>query len=61
MSIPPKKITGFFKQHPDFRLHFILKCQAQIDLNRVSDTIACKAVEEELNNMQNFHVLKQRN
>ncbi|KAF6176133.1 hypothetical protein GIB67_023424 [Kingdonia uniflora] len=36
MSIPPKKITGFFKQHPDFRLHFIMKCQAQIDLNRVN-------------------------
>ncbi|KAF6158671.1 hypothetical protein GIB67_040185 [Kingdonia uniflora] len=64
MSIPPKKSTGFFKQHPYFRLHFILKCQAQIDLNIVSgtslNTIAWKAVEEELNNIQDFHVLKQK-
>ncbi|KAF6154388.1 hypothetical protein GIB67_008797 [Kingdonia uniflora] len=63
MSIPPKKI-GFFKQHLDFRLHFILKCQTQIDLNRVSgtsmNTITLKTVEEELNSMQNFHVLKQK-
>ncbi|KAF6140476.1 hypothetical protein GIB67_010306 [Kingdonia uniflora] len=36
MSIPPKKPTGFFKQNPEFRLHFIMKCQAQIDLNRVN-------------------------
>ncbi|KAF6157706.1 hypothetical protein GIB67_037279, partial [Kingdonia uniflora] len=47
-----------------FRLYFILKCQAQINLNRVSgtslNTIAWKTVEEELNNMQNFHVLKQK-
>ncbi|KAF6137172.1 hypothetical protein GIB67_030936, partial [Kingdonia uniflora] len=35
MSIPTKK-DGFFQQHPEFRHHFILKYQAQIDLNRVN-------------------------
>ncbi|KAF6144158.1 hypothetical protein GIB67_004831 [Kingdonia uniflora] len=64
MSILPKKPIGFFKQNPEFRLHFILKCQTQIDLNRVSgtslNTIAWKVVKEELNSMQDFHVLKQK-
>ncbi|KAF6161279.1 hypothetical protein GIB67_009166 [Kingdonia uniflora] len=34
MSIPPKKLTGFFKQHPDFRLHFILKCQVNFEVTK---------------------------
>ncbi|KAF6141861.1 hypothetical protein GIB67_003232 [Kingdonia uniflora] len=41
MSIPPPilpKKKGFFKQHPQFRLDFIIKCQAQIDLHRLSGT-----------------------
>ncbi|KAF6157207.1 hypothetical protein GIB67_041668 [Kingdonia uniflora] len=32
------KEKGFFKQHPQFRLDFIIKCQTQIDLHRLSGT-----------------------
>ncbi|KAF6145794.1 hypothetical protein GIB67_016243 [Kingdonia uniflora] len=35
--IPPKK-GGFFQQHSHFRLKFIMKCQVQIDLHKVSRT-----------------------
>ncbi|KAF6154740.1 hypothetical protein GIB67_032352 [Kingdonia uniflora] len=34
MSIPPKKLTGFFKQNPEFRLHFILKCQVNSEARK---------------------------
>ncbi|KAF6159998.1 hypothetical protein GIB67_033082 [Kingdonia uniflora] len=57
MSIPSKK-QGFFQQHPEFILHFILKCQTQIELNRVSgtslNTLAWKAVKEELNSLEHL-------
>ncbi|KAF6157864.1 hypothetical protein GIB67_023265, partial [Kingdonia uniflora] len=43
---------------------FIMKCQAQIDLHRLSgtslNTLGWKTVEDELNNMQSFHVLKHK-
>ncbi|KAF6139142.1 hypothetical protein GIB67_009985 [Kingdonia uniflora] len=61
--IPPKK-CGFFQQHSKFRLDFIMKCQAQIELHRVSGTslnaLAWKTVKDELNNMQDFHVLQHK-
>ncbi|KAF6148990.1 hypothetical protein GIB67_008203 [Kingdonia uniflora] len=45
MSIPPTipppilpKKKGFFQQHTEFKLDFIIKCQAQIDLHRLSGT-----------------------
>ncbi|KAF6151214.1 hypothetical protein GIB67_037422 [Kingdonia uniflora] len=63
MSRPTKK-TGFFQQYSHFILDFIMKCQAQIDLHRLPgtslNTLAWKTVEDELNNMQNFHVLKHK-
>ncbi|KAF6152028.1 hypothetical protein GIB67_010602 [Kingdonia uniflora] len=41
-----------------------MKCQAQIDLHRVSGTflnaLAWKTVKDELNNMQDFHVLQHK-
>ncbi|KAF6145798.1 hypothetical protein GIB67_016247 [Kingdonia uniflora] len=59
--IPPKK-GGFFQQHSHFRLKFIMKCQVQIDLHKVSGTslnvLSWKTVKDELNNMQNCHVLQ---
>ncbi|KAF6158026.1 hypothetical protein GIB67_014820 [Kingdonia uniflora] len=61
--IPPKK-GGFFQQHSKFRLDFIMKCQTQIDLHRVSGTslnaLAWKTVKDELNSMQDFHVLQHK-
>ncbi|KAF6156974.1 hypothetical protein GIB67_039735 [Kingdonia uniflora] len=67
ISIPPPilpKKKGFFKQHPQFRLDFIIKCQAQIDLHRLSGTslnaLAWKTVKDELNNIQEFHVLQHK-
>ncbi|KAF6145882.1 hypothetical protein GIB67_028877 [Kingdonia uniflora] len=71
MSIPPTipppilpKKKGFFQQHPEFRLDFIIKCQTQIDLHRLSGTslnaLGWKTVKDELNNIQDFHVLQHK-
>ncbi|KAF6153278.1 hypothetical protein GIB67_003468 [Kingdonia uniflora] len=67
MSIPPTilpKKKGFFQQHPEFRLDFIIKCQAQIDLHRLSGTslnaLGWKTVKDELNNIQDFHILQHK-
>ncbi|KAF6137289.1 hypothetical protein GIB67_036326 [Kingdonia uniflora] len=70
MSIPPTipppilQKKGFFQQHPEFRLDFIIKCQAQIDLHRLSGTslnaLGWKTVKDELNNIQDFHVLQHK-
>ncbi|KAF6159471.1 hypothetical protein GIB67_032242 [Kingdonia uniflora] len=61
--ILPKK-KGFFQQHPEFRLDFIIKCQIQIDLHRLSGTslnaLGWKTVKDELNNIQDFHVLQHK-